>query len=664
MDIYDNLMTYILGDDTYSVTTDVKTEDTSASKQKEVAFTSLFEEGALDTFFEIHKEEYENYKNKTYSIATNQAPKDYSELPFSDTPVATHGNYNIFPASPMLARIMGENLKGKEGCYIAGGSIRNYFELIARDNVHKFYNSSLKDIDYFFTSQENFDKGVKAMRELPYSREKYSTNNSIGFKYKANTHDLVRRDFKDIYTCLDEFDMSVSRVGVIMENNIVFVVQHKNNMQDLRERRIVFDMEITKLSVSRLENYINYGYDIDLKNLEKALTAIAAAEGNDSSSTDVRKVMFEIIEIVLNNPVPFRRVWETRKVNANLSFFGTEKNNVPSAYLKKNKNTLGISYGALEYINELNKEIKNREINKTLKLYMQKDANVLKTDTNCNKYSYIVTKYKENSVVIKAKEFNQLATITSIITEEHLSVAILAFFLRDINGGVNNAGSYTRDMYSRNVKWDIDVYDKYGVSITDKKVWDDFNINETIEQWGISRDSIEAIKDTRHTVDSINLLKIIDRNHQHVTTEELNKFVSMIFSTLNIIAPASKVTKTYCFNCESETFTHIKMNTDMEYDKNVKTECHYSSPHARDAAYLMNKYFEINTKRDDEAVIFTEFVKWIVAMEEITTIDRWFGKKNELNIDLMTFEQWETVVKENLIDRNLPYYIVFPHILG
>ena len=151
-------------------------------------------------------------------------------------------------------------------CWIAGGAIRDYF-------AQGFITG---DIDLFTTDEEIFNVIITFFQKEGTSF--IDTNNSIKFRYKKYTFDVVKRHFPSPIKAIDTFDFTICCAAI----DKLYLYHHPTFFIDLAKRRLVIHRLPYPLStLQRLQKYVKKGYWICNRGLLELARAIAEINFDD-----------------------------------------------------------------------------------------------------------------------------------------------------------------------------------------------------------------------------------------------------------------------------------------------------------------------------------------------------------------------------------------------
>lgn len=178
--------------------------------------------------------------------------------------------------------------------YISGGCFKNIFK-----------GEKLKDIDLFFRSEEDFQKGLKEFNSTDDYKFIYRNKNAVGFIDTTRDNlqiDLVQSSFKEPVDMIESFDFTITKFTFYMELNDddeweSKVGYHKDYFKHLMLNRLVVDseMQFPLGTFERMIRYIGYGYKPCKMTKEKMVRTI---NGMDlpSGSDDLFKSLYDGVD--------------------------------------------------------------------------------------------------------------------------------------------------------------------------------------------------------------------------------------------------------------------------------------------------------------------------------------------------------------------------------
>lgn len=145
--------------------------------------------------------------------------------------------------------ILKELTKNEIKCWIAGGSVRDYFLGIVDTNV---------DYDLFFPTLEDYEKAKNHMVNNQ-GKIVWDSDNGTKIKYKKKTFDLVKLTCKSPADTIDKFDFTVSMFAVDSKR----VYHGKTSFIDLAKRQLmIHHVTFPASTLWRTFKYHNKGFKI------------------------------------------------------------------------------------------------------------------------------------------------------------------------------------------------------------------------------------------------------------------------------------------------------------------------------------------------------------------------------------------------------------------
>jgi len=156
----------------------------------------------------------------------------------------------------ILYRLKDEGIK----CWIAGGSIRDYF-----------MNTPVKtDIDIFFPNQTEYDKCRKYFIDNAGEIE-FENENGAKIKYEGRVFDIIKRFFENPKQTIDAFDFTVSMFAIDTEN----VFSGETSFIDLAKRQLMFNkITFPASTLSRSFRYYKKGFVMCKGEMKKLFESI------------------------------------------------------------------------------------------------------------------------------------------------------------------------------------------------------------------------------------------------------------------------------------------------------------------------------------------------------------------------------------------------------
>lgn len=167
-----------------------------------------------------------------------------------------------FKAIKYFSDIILKELNSHCECWIAGGCLREYFS--------KGYVSKDSDIDVYFPSEIEYDKGIKFFLNKD-AKILFENENTVKFLYNGRQFDIIKRYFDSPETCIKNFDFTVCCAALTLKN--VFV--HDTFFMDLAKKSLVINTIPFPVSTQwRLQKYIKKGFTISLDDMLLIVKAI------------------------------------------------------------------------------------------------------------------------------------------------------------------------------------------------------------------------------------------------------------------------------------------------------------------------------------------------------------------------------------------------------
>ena len=160
--------------------------------------------------------------------------------------------------------VLDKFLIGHEG-YVAGGCFKNILS-----------NEKPRDIDVFFKSKEDFDKGLSVYESNENFSKVYENENAVGFKYKNQMIELCKKQFLSINDMLSIYDFTIVKAAYTLEDGEHFFYRSHRFFEDLHQKRCVIDGEIIlpANTFERSLKYSRYGYSLCKESKLKLIDAI------------------------------------------------------------------------------------------------------------------------------------------------------------------------------------------------------------------------------------------------------------------------------------------------------------------------------------------------------------------------------------------------------
>lgn len=181
--------------------------------------------------------------------------------------------------------ILKELTENEIKCWIAGGSVRDYFMGIPVKT----------DIDIFFPYEENYKKAAKYFKDKD-AEIKWESNNGMKVLYNNKTFDLVKKFFKSPKDTIHNFDFTVSMFAVDKDE----VYFGDMSFIDLSKRQLMINkITYPESTTSRMNRYIKKGFYICNGELYKIIESIGQKyieehENNKNRIENIEEVKQEV----------------------------------------------------------------------------------------------------------------------------------------------------------------------------------------------------------------------------------------------------------------------------------------------------------------------------------------------------------------------------------
>jgi hypothetical protein len=156
--------------------------------------------------------------------------------------------------------ILNELKEEKINCWIAGGSLRDYFMGIPVNT----------DYDLFFPNEEEYNNAIKLFNILN-AKCVWESDNGAKYEHGAKTFDLIKKFFPSPQACIDEFDFTICMFAVDSEK----VYHGETSFIDLAKRQLMVNkITYPGSTLSRAFRYHKKGFIICLGETKKLIEAI------------------------------------------------------------------------------------------------------------------------------------------------------------------------------------------------------------------------------------------------------------------------------------------------------------------------------------------------------------------------------------------------------
>ncbi|HFL0016829.1 TPA: hypothetical protein ACGXXK_000267 [Listeria monocytogenes] len=165
--------------------------------------------------------------------------------------------------------------------FIAGGCFKNIFN-----------HEKVKDIDMFFRNETDFLTALHyytklSGKETPKIKHVYSTAKMVAFLHvPTNTRlELVRSTYGEPETIISNFDFTLTKVALTIDDEKMNLVIHPNFFEHLHLKRLVVDnkLDFPISSFERMIKYVGYGYKPCRETKLKIIDALNSIEKLDES---------------------------------------------------------------------------------------------------------------------------------------------------------------------------------------------------------------------------------------------------------------------------------------------------------------------------------------------------------------------------------------------
>jgi hypothetical protein len=145
-------------------------------------------------------------------------------------------------------------------CWVAGGSVRDYFMGIP----------VVTDHDLFFRNEKDYAK-AKDFFEKKDAELLWDSENGTKFKYKGRRFDLIKHYYVSPTACIHSFDFTVSMLAVDRAN----VYAGETSFIDLAKRQLMInELPFPINTMARILRYYKKGFTMCIGELRKVILAI------------------------------------------------------------------------------------------------------------------------------------------------------------------------------------------------------------------------------------------------------------------------------------------------------------------------------------------------------------------------------------------------------
>jgi hypothetical protein len=156
--------------------------------------------------------------------------------------------------------ILNELKNEKIECWIAGGSLRDYFMGIPVNT----------DYDLFFPNEKEYNDAIKLFTALN-AKCVWESDNGAKYEHGIKTFDLIKKFFPSPQACIDEFDFTISMFAVDKDK----VYHGETSFIDLAKRQLMINkITYPASTLNRAFRYHKKGFSICLAETKKIIEAI------------------------------------------------------------------------------------------------------------------------------------------------------------------------------------------------------------------------------------------------------------------------------------------------------------------------------------------------------------------------------------------------------
>lgn len=171
-------------------------------------------------------------------------------------------------------------------CWLAGGSIRDYFMGVPIKT----------DYDIFFPNEEEYNK-TNSYFKNNNGVIKWESENGCKIKYKDRTYDLVKKYFPDPESTINAFDFTVSMFAV--DNKQIYFGE--SSFIDLAKRQLIINkITYPASTLSRAFRYYKKGFTMCLGEMKKIYESIQETPKIEKTDTVPDNTLDESISGDLN----------------------------------------------------------------------------------------------------------------------------------------------------------------------------------------------------------------------------------------------------------------------------------------------------------------------------------------------------------------------------
>lgn len=158
-------------------------------------------------------------------------------------------------------------------CWIAGGSVRDYFMGVPLKT----------DYDMFFPDENEYNK-AKAYFKSKNAEVKWESENGTKVNYMNKTIDLIKKFFATPQITIDAFDFTVSMFAVDFER----VYYGETSFIDLAKRQLMINkIAYPASTLSRAFRYYKKGFVMCKGEMKKLIESIQQMEKSSADTVDI-----------------------------------------------------------------------------------------------------------------------------------------------------------------------------------------------------------------------------------------------------------------------------------------------------------------------------------------------------------------------------------------
>lgn len=168
--------------------------------------------------------------------------------------------------------ILNELKEANINCWIAGGSLRDYFS----------GKTTKTDHDLFFPNQLEYDKTANYFKDKE-ATIKWESDNGMKLVYKGKTFDLIKKFFQNPTETINAFDFTVSMFAIDKDK----VYYGETSFIDLAKRQLMINkITYPASTLSRAFRYKGKGFNICLGEMKKLIEAIQSMPKEEKTENE------------------------------------------------------------------------------------------------------------------------------------------------------------------------------------------------------------------------------------------------------------------------------------------------------------------------------------------------------------------------------------------